>query len=118
MRRLALVGSGTATLEAAFQGTPMAVLYRTSRLACRLAPHVLTVPWFCQVNLMAGRELVPELLLHEDDPGPVLAAAEPLLADGPARNAQQAALADFRKRHFRPGAIRRGAGMILDYLGL
>jgi lipid-A-disaccharide synthase len=113
--RLCMVGSGTATLEVAFSRTPMVVVYRTSKMAYRLAPYLLTVPYICQVNLMAGRELVPELLLHEDDPAPLLSRAVPLLEDGEPRERMLADLDNFKERHFKPGAIRRAAESILDH---
>jgi lipid-A-disaccharide synthase len=116
--RLCLVGSGTATLEVAFSGTPMVVVYRTSKLFCRLAPHLLTVPHICQVNLLAGRELVPELLLGEDDPDPLVSLAVPLLEEGGTRGRMVEELAAFRERHFRQGALERAGEAILERYGL
>jgi lipid-A-disaccharide synthase len=115
MRRLArasrfcFVGSGTATLEVALTGTPLAVIYRTSGTAFRLAPYLLTVPHICQVNLLAGEELIPEVLQADDSPARLLDKSLPLIEDGPLRERMQERLAAFAERFDRPGAIARAA---------
>src|SRR5262249_12730219 len=58
--RLALVASGTATVEAALLGVPMVVVYRVSRLTYGLGRPLVRVPHFAMVNLVAGRPVVPE----------------------------------------------------------
>jgi lipid-A-disaccharide synthase len=115
--RLCLVGSGTATLEVALSKTPMVVLYRTSAMTYRLAPWLLTVPFICQVNLMAGRELVPELLLRNEDPKPVLERAQPLLEQGTPREDMIQNLEAFHHRFHRPGALTKAAQHILKIFG-
>ncbi|MHC4942134.1 MAG: lipid-A-disaccharide synthase [Planctomycetota bacterium] len=118
MRRLArasrfcFVGSGTATLEVALTGTPMAVVYRTSGTAFRLAPFLLTVPHICQVNLLAGEELVPEVLQADDAPDRLLDKSLPFIEDGPPRARMQERLAGFGKRFNRPGAIARATDWV------
>jgi lipid-A-disaccharide synthase len=57
---LALVASGTASLEAAVHGLPHHVFYRMDPLALFLARWLVRVPWASPVNLVAGEELVPE----------------------------------------------------------
>jgi lipid-A-disaccharide synthase len=112
--RCCIVCSGTATLEVAFSRIPMVVTYRIGRFAKQvLVPALFTAPYFCQVNLMAGNELVPEVLLDNDDPGPVLDATLPLVEDGPAREAMKNGLNNFHARHFQPGAIGRAAGLVV-----
>jgi len=113
--RLCLVASGTATLEVALTGTPMVVVYRVPPLAHRLSRWLLTVPWFCQVNLLAGEETVPEFLLSRDDPAPLVPICRALLGETPERNEMLARLAAFRKRHFRPGALDRAAREVLAF---
>lgn len=114
--RFCLVGSGTATIEVAFANTPMVVLYRTSRVARTLASYLLTVPHICQVNLMAGEELIPELLYHENDPNPILSQALPLIEEGRFREEMLTRLANFRARFFHPGALDRAADYIVEYM--
>ncbi len=59
---LALATSGTVTLEAAHFGIPMVVFYRTSRLVSTIAKPLLRTPWLSLVNILAKKELVPELM--------------------------------------------------------
>jgi lipid-A-disaccharide synthase len=53
---LAFVASGTATLDAALCGTPMVVVYRTSRISHRIAKSLITVRWIALVNIVAARK--------------------------------------------------------------
>ena len=59
---LAWVASGTATLEAALLDTPHVVVYKTSRLTYALAKRLAQVAHIGLPNLLAGREVVPELI--------------------------------------------------------
>lgn len=81
----ALVTSGTATLETAVIGTPQVVCYRAngSKFAYKLFERILKVPFVSLPNLIAGREVVKELLLHECTPDNVAKELEPLLYDSP-----------------------------------
>lgn len=60
--RLGIVKSGTATLQAALAGTPFVMVYRTSPLTWLLGRFLVGNRQFCIANLIAGREIVPELL--------------------------------------------------------
>lgn len=66
----ALVTSGTATLETALLGTPQVVCYRGggSKLFYDMMKHVIKCPFVSLPNLIAGREIVPELLMHMCNP--------------------------------------------------
>jgi lipid-A-disaccharide synthase len=115
--RAALVASGTATLETGLLGTPLVLAYHVTR-AERAAVHLLLVPReFGQVNLVAGRRICPEVVLTDDDVGPLVAALQPLLEDSPERRGQLAALAGLRRRMTGPGAVERAADRIAARLG-
>jgi lipid-A-disaccharide synthase len=60
--RASVVASGTATVEAALIGNPFIVVYRISRLSYAVAERVVKVPFVAMVNLIANREVVPELI--------------------------------------------------------
>ncbi len=62
---IALVASGTATLETALIGIPQAVCYKTSTVSYHLAKHFIKVPYISLVNLIANREVVREII--QDD---------------------------------------------------
>jgi len=89
--RAALVTSGTATLEAALAGTPQVVCYRAngSKLSYDIMSRVLDVEFVSLPNLIVGREIVPEMLLHNCTPDLVAERLAPLLRlDSAPRQAQ------------------------------
>ena len=59
---LVFVASGTATLEAALCGAPMIVVYKTSTTSYAVGRLLVRVPWISLVNIVAGEEVVPELI--------------------------------------------------------
>ncbi|MBF0381257.1 MAG: lipid-A-disaccharide synthase [Magnetococcales bacterium] len=65
---VALVASGTATLETALLGTPMVVMYRFNKLTYELGRRIIKVPYFALANLVAEKKLVNERLQHEANP--------------------------------------------------
>ena len=83
--RLALVGSGTATLESALAGVPMVVVYRVSRMTYLLVRPIFRLPYVCIVNILARRRLVPELLQGRVQAQAIARAALPLLEDSEER---------------------------------
>jgi lipid-A-disaccharide synthase len=65
---VALTKSGTSTLELALAGVPMAVTYRVNPISAAIARRAIKVPHVAMVNLLAGREIVPELLQEKCRP--------------------------------------------------
>lgn len=114
----ALVKSGTTTLEAALAGTPMVVAYKVHPLTYHVFQRLRTVEWVSLVNLVAGREVVPELLQHRAEAGPLADALRPLLdADDPRTRAQHEGFALVRHRLGAPGATTRVVGLAGELLG-
>ena len=89
----ALVASGTATLESALLQRPMVVAYRMRALSAFLVSWLLRTEYVALPNILAGRQLVPELLQGAATPEGLLAAVEPLL-DNPRTSAEM--VAEFR----------------------
>lgn len=89
----ALVTSGTATLETALLGTPQVVCYhlRGGRLINRLKPYVLRCPYISLVNLIAQREVVPELIAADTHPTIIAQHLLPLLTSDSTPSPQRAA---------------------------
>ena len=82
---LALAASGTVTVEAALLGCPMVTFYRVTPASWAIGKLLVRVPYFSMVNLVAGKQIVPELMQHQMT-GPSLAReAVRLLDDEPAR---------------------------------
>jgi lipid-A-disaccharide synthase len=75
----AVVTSGTATLETALFRVPQVVVYKTSTLSYLLARLVLKVPHISLVNLIAGREVVRELIQGDANPDEITAELERLM---------------------------------------
>jgi lipid-A-disaccharide synthase len=83
--RAAVVASGTATVEAALIGNPFIVVYRVSRLTYEIGRRLVKVKNYGMVNLIAGREIVPELIQSDFTAEKVVAHLKALLADGAPR---------------------------------
>ncbi len=77
----AIVASGTATLEAGLVGTPMVIVYRVNHLTAWLARRLLRVPRIGLINIVAGRQVVPELLQKAVSPHTLAAMALSVLQD-------------------------------------
>ncbi len=83
--RAGIVASGTATVEAAMMGTPFVMVYRVSPLTYVLGRPRVKVSHFAMVNLIAGREIVPELVQHDFTAGNVVARLKAIIPDGSLR---------------------------------
>jgi lipid-A-disaccharide synthase len=94
--RVGIIASGTATVEAAMMGTPFVMVYRVSPLTYLLGRSRVRVPHFAMVNLIAGREVVPELVQHNFTVEKVVARLSEILPDGPARERMLEGLAGVR----------------------
>ncbi|MGC2321826.1 MAG: lipid-A-disaccharide synthase [Terriglobales bacterium] len=96
--RAAVVASGTATVEAAMMGTPMVVVYRVSPVTWRVGRPLVHVKNFAMVNLIAGEQVVPELIQANFTAENVAAKLREILPDGPVREKMKADLAQVRAR--------------------
>ena len=85
---LALVASGTATLETALFKTPMVIAYRQSALSWAMMRSMLYLPYVGMPNILAGERLVPELLQDQATPAALAAALLALMRDSAARKRQ------------------------------
>ena len=63
--RAGIIASGTATVEAAMMGTPFVMVYRVSPLTYLVGRPRVKIPYFAMVNLIAGEEVVPELVQQD-----------------------------------------------------
>ncbi|MCI0691527.1 lipid-A-disaccharide synthase [candidate division KSB1 bacterium] len=109
-----LVCSGTATLETACFETPLAVVYRVSRLSYEIGKRVVKLPYIGLVNVVAGRQIVPEFIQHDFVPERVAPILAKLIKDDEYRTEVQSALAEVRTKLGTPGASWRAAGLALQ----
>jgi lipid-A-disaccharide synthase len=111
----AFTTSGTATLENALLGVPMVVAYRTNWPTWLIAKAIAKVRHAAMPNILAGRELLPELLQSRCTAGGLAAAALGLLKDGRLATLR-AELVALRGRLGGPGASRRAAEILASAL--
>ncbi len=114
--RAALVASGTATLEAALLGVPLAVAYKLSPWTYRLARRFSGLQQVGLPNLVLGREAVPECIQNECRPDRLAQAIEPLLLSSPRRAEVLADLSEVRHRLGEGGAFERAARAVVGVL--
>jgi len=83
--RAGIIASGTATVEAAMMETPFVMIYRVTRLTYLLGRWTVKVPHFAMVNLIAGEEVVPELVQQDFTAEKVVAEVKQIILDGAPR---------------------------------
>lgn len=115
---VAAVASGTATLEAALLGAPMVVVYRASWVSYILARALVRVNHVSLVNILAGREVVPELIQRDLTAQRLAGELLDLLEDSSRRSLMQEAMAGLAHQLGTQRASLNVAGMALEMLGV
>jgi lipid-A-disaccharide synthase len=113
---VAVVASGTATLEAALRERPMVVVYRVSALTWLVGKLLVNVPYYSMVNILAKKELVPELMQHDFNAPNVAARVEYLLDHPEAREEMIRGYQALKPRLGQGGAIERAADAMVGVL--
>jgi len=96
--RAAAVASGTSTLQAALIGTPFAMVYGVAPLTWTLGRRLVKVDRFAMVNLIAGRDVVPELVQSDFTAQRVCSELQRIIPDGEARATMLAGFHEVRRR--------------------
>ncbi|MCL5670574.1 MAG: lipid-A-disaccharide synthase [Acidobacteria bacterium] len=113
---VAVVASGTATIEAALCERPMVVVYRVSAFTAMCAKIMIDVPFYSMVNLLAGKPVVPEMIQDDFDAASLAARVEFLLDGEKVRNQMVQGLREVKARLGPAGAIERAADAIIRHL--
>ena len=113
---LCLVSCGTANLELASFGTPMVVLYRVVWYGFWARGPFISTDHISLVNILAGREIVPECLMLTANARRVARRSLELLSDDSSRRQCVAALDEFREKFAHPGASARAAAEVLKVI--
>ncbi|PYX92097.1 MAG: lipid-A-disaccharide synthase [Acidobacteria bacterium] len=117
--RAAVVTSGTATVEAALMGVPFIAVYRLSALTFFAAKRLVKVPHVAMPNLIAGRQIIPELLQNDFTPESMVKHLQQIVPDGEPRQQMLAGLAEVQATLHREGerpAVERAADAIMKSL--
>jgi lipid-A-disaccharide synthase len=112
-----MAASGTLTMELAILGVPMVVCYRLAAVSYLLAKPFIKVEYASLVNLVAGSEVVPELLQSRATPQHIHREIVPLLQNGRARENMRRELARVCTMLGGPGAASRTADIAMEMLG-
>ena len=111
---VALVASGTVTVQGALHTCPMVVVYRLAPTTYRLGRPLVQVDTYAMANLVAGRRVVPELIQDDFTPEATARHALQVLKDPAFAARVRADLAGVRASLGTAGASRRAAEAILD----
>jgi len=119
--RAGIVASGTATVEAALMETPFVMVYRVSSLTYALGKPRVKVAHYAMANLIAGEEVVPELVQHRFTAGNIVTEMQKIISDGAAREKMIRGLKSVREKLKKPDGgghpADRAAEIILGMLG-
>jgi lipid-A-disaccharide synthase len=108
--------SGTVTLEAALAGIPMIIVYRVSPLSYRLGKTLIRVKYISLINLIAGRELLPELIQEKASSENIFSAVKNMLDKPRQLTLLHKQLVWMRNAFGGPGASDRVADIAMDML--
>ncbi|MFH1581535.1 MAG: lipid-A-disaccharide synthase [Pseudomonadota bacterium] len=114
--RLVVAASGTVTLEAAISGTPMLIIYKVSPISYWLGKIMIRVKNIGLVNLIAGREIVPELVQSKASPKNIADRVLNMLNDASGLEMLRNELLGVRESLGGPGASERVAEIALSML--
>jgi lipid-A-disaccharide synthase len=113
---LLVVASGTATVEGAIMGVPMVVVYRISPVSYFLARVLIKVKNIAMVNIIAEKTIAPELIQGACNPETIADQVVGLLQDPVALANIKQELARVREKLGDPGATRRAAEVVVEFL--
>ena len=111
---LALVASGTATLEAAVFGTPMIIIYKMASISWWISRVLVSAPFAGMVNIIARREIMPELLQENATSEKVFSTASSILKNPEKMEKMVADLKEVQLKLKGVGASKKAATHILE----
>jgi lipid-A-disaccharide synthase len=112
----AIVASGTATLETALLETPMVVIYKISDISYAIGKRFIKVDHISLVNLIAGKEIVTELVQNDANPQRIAAETRALLVNKKKADEMKLSFAEIRGKLGSPGASERTAKIAWEML--
>jgi lipid-A-disaccharide synthase len=113
---LAIVASGTATLEAALMETPTIIIYKVSSLSYILGRIFIKIKHIGLPNIIAGKTIVPELVQAEANPTRIACVAQEILGDKSKTDEMKSELAKLKGKLGTPGVSDRAAQLVFSML--
>jgi len=113
---LAMVASGTATLETAIINKPMVLIYKVNFLTWVIARLLIKIPYIGLVNVVAGKKIIPEFIQFDAQPKKISAACLDLLNSNAKSNLMKSELAKVKEKLGAPGANSKAAKEILKFI--
>ena len=113
---IAMVASGTATLETALMETPMVIIYKVSAPSYYVGKMVIDIDHIGLVNIIAGKEIVPELIQFEASPEKIAAGVIDILTSKGHREYIKAELKKIRNMLGSHGATEKVARLAYDMI--
>ena len=113
---MVITASGTVTLETALAGTPMIIVYKVSKLSYWLGKRLIRVKYIGWPNLIAGKEIVPELIQDAATPERMTAVAASMLQNKSALAQMRNELGIVARSLGAPGASQRAAKIALNII--
>jgi lipid-A-disaccharide synthase len=113
---MAIVASGTATLEVALLEIPMIIVYKVSPFTYLVGRIVVDVEHIGLINIIAGKRVVPEIIQGDATAGKIAEETEKILSDRALADRIKGDLRNLRQRLGNPGAAERTAGLAYELL--
>ena len=114
---MAVVASGTATVEAALAAVPTVIVYRVSPLTFAVGRRLVRVEHVGMANLLAGERVFPELIQDDFTPERLAQEVLSLIQDPGRMMAVRRGLATVIRRLGGPGASARAARVAVELMG-
>jgi lipid-A-disaccharide synthase len=116
LSELLIAASGTVTLEGAILGKPMIIIYRVSFPSYWIARALIRVDHIGLVNLVAEKEIAPELIQKEVNPQRIADEAFRILRDPILSRKMAESMGEVRQKLGEPGAAQRAAHIVLSLM--
>ncbi|MFH1201731.1 MAG: lipid-A-disaccharide synthase [Candidatus Omnitrophota bacterium] len=113
---LAIVASGTATLETAILEKPMVIVYKVNFLTGLYLRWAIKIPYVGLVNVIMGRKFIPEFIQYQARPGKIAREVLSILGDSERIAALKRELRFLKSQLGSSGATERAAKEILKFL--
>jgi lipid-A-disaccharide synthase len=111
--QVAVVTSGTATLETALLGIPEVVCYKGSKISYHIAKRLIKINYISLVNLIMDKEVVKELIQDECNPANINRELKAILPGGPKRDQMLLEYGELKRKLGEGGASRKVAQSLL-----